>query len=493
MTYRIAFAGFMLESVSAVPVVSDRAAFEARLFRGAELANAFDGTNTVAGGCLDTLNAAEDVIPVPLLQTMIGALGPATDDAIAWLTDEIVAGVTAAGPLDGIVLFLHGASWAPGYPDIERHIIERVRAVAPGLPLTVALDYHGNVDTRTFAACDGAVAYRHSPHTDMGQTGQRATEALLRMVRTGQRPGMAVCKPNVVIPSIMSATALEPLATVIAEARALEAEGDCDISVMAGFSYADSSNTGMSVLVLDWDGQQAAEAKSKALALRLRELRREIATAIPVYTQQQALDDLQANPGGDKPVVLLEHADRMNDSTYLLRALMDLEVGRVGVPFLLDAETARQAVEAGSGSEIDVRLGGKSSPESGGPIETRARVLWAGDKSFTITGPMQTGATVHLGPTALLEIGRIHVSVVSEFAFGVDGDPFYIFDERPEDYDVILLRSKTHFRAFYEPAADRILVVDTPDLGPADVKLIPYQHLDISTCYPWCEIPKITF
>ena len=64
--------------------------------------------------------------------------------------------------------------------------------------------------------------------------------------------------------------------------------------------------------------------------------------------------------------------------------------------------------------------------------------------------------------------------MVSLFAFAVDGDPFFIFGERPEDYDVILLRSKTHFRDF--TAAGRpILVVDTPDLGPADVRLIPYR------------------
>jgi microcystin degradation protein MlrC len=283
----------------------------------------------------------------------------------------------------------------------------------------------------------------------------------------------------------MSATALEPLATIVAEARAAEATGDCDISVMAGFSYADSPNTGMSVICLDWTGQASAEEKAEAFAARLHRERRAISTAISVLTPEAALADLERRPPRGRPIVLLEHADRMNDSTHLLRALLGRDVGRVSVPFLLDPDTAAQADAAGEGAEIVVALGGKTSPESGGPVEVSARVLWSGPKSYIVSGRFQGGSFVDLGLTALLQIGRLRVSVVSHFAFAVDGDPFYIFGERPEDYDVILLRSKTHFRDFYEPLAERILVVDTPDLGPADVRLIPYRQFDTTKAYPW--------
>lgn len=490
MGYRIAFAGFMLESVTAVPVVSGKAEFARRLARGDEIIERFRGTNTVAGGCLKVLEE-EKMTVVPIVQALIGALGPASDEAIEFMTREIVDGLESTGDLDGIVLFLHGACWAPGYEDVERHVLDRVREAFPEIPMTVALDYHGNVDSKSFRNVDAAVAYHHSPHIDMGETGERATKVLLRILKEGRKPGLAVAKPGIVIPSILSATKLEPLASVIAEARTIEAENDCDISVMAGFSYADSPNTGMAVVCVDWDGQAAAEEKALRIARRLHDLRREISTAIPIYDIETALADLEAQPGKGKPVVLLEHADRMNDSTHLLKALMTRKVGRVNVPFLFCPETATQAVKAGEGVEIRVRLAGRTSPATGGPVETTARILWAGPKSYRITGKMQHGALVNLGNTALLQIGDIRISVVSEFAFAIDGDPFYIFGEKPEDYDVILLRSKTHFRDFYEPASDRILVVDTPDLGPADVNLIPYRQLDKSRVYPWCECPEI--
>jgi microcystin degradation protein MlrC len=173
----------------------------------------------------------------------------------------------------------------------------------------------------------------------------------------------------------------------------------------------------------------------------------------------------------------------------LLRALLTRDVGRVNVPFLLDAETAAQAHAAGEGAEITVSLAGRTAPETGGPVEAVARVLWSGPKSFTVSGRYQHGSFVDLGLTALIQIGAIRISVVSHFAFAVDGDPFFIFGEKPEDYDVILLRSKTHFRDFYEPMADRILVVDTPDLGPADVRQIPYRQLDTARAHPWSDAP----
>ncbi len=488
MTLRIAFAGFNLESVTAVPQIVELAEFERVCVRGPELTERFRGTNTVPGGCLNICEA-EGAEFVPLFHTLLGALGPTAHEAVAHYTSEIISGLARSGPLDGVILFLHGACWAAGYPDVERHVIDAVRAAFPALPIAVALDYHGNIDRETLRGADIAVAYRHSPHIDMGETGERAARALIRLLREGRRPGLAAARPDVVIPSIMSATALEPLASIIAEARVAEQVGDCDISIMAGFSYADSANTGMSVICLDWDGQEAAEAKAQAFSDRLRAGRAAIANAMPILSVEEALADIERQPAQGRPIVLLEHADRMNDSTHLLQALLKCDVGRVNVPFLLDPETAAQAHAAGEGAEIKVALAGKTAPETGGPVEAVARVIWSGPKSFNVSGRYQRGSFVDLGLTALLQIGAIRVSVVSHFAFAVDGDPFFIFGERPEDYDVILLRSKTHFRDYYEPMADRILVVDTPDLGPADVRLIPYRQLDTAKAYPWSNAP----
>src|SRR5690606_18363589 len=149
----------------------------------------------------------------------------------------------------------------------------------------------------------------------------------------------------------------------------------------------------------DWAGQEAADAKARAFSGRLREARQAIANAIPILSVEAALADVEREPAQGRPIVLLEHADRMNDPTHLLRALLGRDVGRVNVPFLFDPETAVQAHEAGEGAEIKVALAGKTAPETGGPVEAVARVIWSGPKSFNVSGRYQRGSFVDLGLT----------------------------------------------------------------------------------------------
>jgi microcystin degradation protein MlrC len=40
-----------------------------------------------------------------------------------------------------------------------------------------------------------------------------------------------------------------------------------------------------------------------------------------------------------------------------------------------------------------------------------------------------------------------------------------------------VLRSKTHFRAAYEDLAEEILIVESPDWGPADLSTLPYRNV----------------
>jgi microcystin degradation protein MlrC len=491
---RVAIAGFHIESVSFLPVAATVDDFEAVAMRGQEIVETLRGTNTVMGGFIGVCES-ERVEMLPIVHTALGAVGPATDAAVSTYAQEISEGIRiAASQLDGVLLFLHGACWAPGYPDSERFIIDRVRsALGPGKPLIVAFDYHGNIDANTLAGATAAFAYRRSPHTDTGECGRRAATCMVRTLRGEIAPVWAVSKPGVLVPSIFSATALHPLADIIKEAKQIEEQsaGYTDITVMAGFSYADAHNTGFSVLcVTDGDAVRAQHIADH-LSRRLHFERRALYRPIPVYGVTQALDHvlcrLANEPRAGRPFVLVEHADRMNDSTYLLAELLRRQVPRAAVPFLWDSAAARAAFEAGIGNHVALRLGGHSSEKAGPTLEVTARVVWAGPLSYRISGEYMNGMPVDLGLTALLDVQGVSVSVVSAFAFAVDGDPFYLFGQRPEDFELIVLRSKTHFRAFYEPLAREILIVDTPDQGAADLTLLPYRNLDTRHTFPFDE------
>ncbi|MEX2697478.1 M81 family metallopeptidase [Rhizobium mongolense] len=488
---KVAIAGFQLESVSFLPNLTTVEDFKRAESRGSEMLQRSRGAETVIGGFIDICER-EGVEMVPIVRTSGGAAGPAADDAFDHYCQIIVDGLRAhRGSLDGVLLDLHGACTTPTRFDPDGDMVRMVRnAVGPDVPVMLALDYHGNLDASTIAGATATFGYHYSPHIDMGDTGRRAAECLVRTIRGEISPVTAIARPGVMVPSILSATTLQPLSSFVSRSVELPhtTPGLLDVSIFAGFSYADVPNCGFSVVVVADGDRNLAQRTATELSESIRQARREL--HIPGLVRN--LEDgvaygLERAKSAKAPVVLLEHADRMNDSTHVLRELIRKGASNAAVPFLWDPQSAAAACEAGAGKTIRLNLGGRSSPRSGGPVSVEARVLQAGEKSYSVTGPMGRGAKVDLGPTAVLDIGGIIVSVTTVQDTAVDEDPFIQFGMRAKDFGIIVLRSKTHFRAVYEPLAEEIVIIDTPDWGPADLKTLPYQYAPTTTSYPFVD------
>ncbi len=487
---RLAMGGLMLESVSFLPLRTCLAELQSGEAEGDAMLARYRGTNTLVGGFI-AVAEREQAELVPLVFTDGGAAGPATDAAFIHYADRLCAGLLAAGPLDGVLLALHGAMTTPTRLDPDREIVERVRAViGRAVPLAVALDYHANIDGHLLELADAVFGYHYSPHTDIAATGERAAACMLRMVRDGVRPSMALRKPGVMVPSIFSATGIQPLAGIVADSVALArpAPNFLDVTVFAGFSYADVPNCGFSVLAVADDAAEALRV-ADALSARIAAQREQLLHRTLVLDLQTGVDRAVARaaerPG--RPVILLEHGDRCNDSTYLLRELLRRGVTGAAVPYIWDPSAAEAAARAGMGAEVTVDVGGHSSDRAGGPVRVTGVVRFTGEKEYRTTGAYMNGRLVQLGLSAVLDLDGLILSVVSRPTLTVDEDPFVQFGMAPHDFAIIVLRSKTHFRAAYEPIADCILIVDTPDWGPADLTTLPYRQIDRSAVYPLNE------
>ena len=487
---RLAVAGFALESVTFLPEQTDIPDFERGALRGAALVEGLSGTNTSMGGFLLVCEEAS-IEPVGLVWAGAGAAASASEAAFDQYVGEIVSGLAAVkDEVDGLLLHLHGALATPSRRNADAQVLQAIRAeVGPDFPVAVAFDLHGNIGRDVVDAATVLAGYHYSPHTDMAATGERAARMLVARLRGESGLAMGYARPGIVLPSIFSATVLEPLATLMRHARDLEEHtpGVLDITVFCGFAYADVPDCGMSMVVVT-DGD---EALAQRTADRLADLARDWRTVL--FRRELVLDvptgvsrALAMAKTASKPVCILEHADRLNDSTYTLRELLARNSGvKVFAPFMFDPESAAACVEAGAGAEVRLQLCGKTSPQAGGPLEVTARVVWAGDKTIKVTGPLYTGADFKLGNSAVLDLGGgVMVSLISVQWSAIDRDPFDQFGLAPEDFDVILLRSKTHFRHVYTPMCEDILIVDTPDWGPADVTTLPYEYAD-RTSFPF--------
>ena len=199
---------------------------------------------------------------------------------------------------------------------------------------------------------------------------------------------------------------------------------------------------------------------------------------------------------GCGPVVIADSADNpggggYSDSTELLRALLEAGVRGIAIANIADVETMRAAHAAGVGATIDVRLGGKTGPEFGGPIELTARVRALTDGRFNFEGPMLRGQAVDMGPTAVLEApGLIVVVTGSRFQRPYDPMFFKHAGIDPATRDVLVVKSSQHFRAAFQPMSRAVLVVDsgggltTGDLSRLDYKFIPRPTFPLDTGQP---------
>ena len=134
------------------PVATPLASFgpDGPTFGAAALAAA-RGTRTALGAFIDAAAARGDEITVAVNATAYPS-GIVERAAYEQLAGSIVAAVRAG--CDAVALDLHGAMVAEGVDDGEGELLRRIRAVAPEVPLAVALDLHGNI---TQAMIDAAV------------------------------------------------------------------------------------------------------------------------------------------------------------------------------------------------------------------------------------------------------------------------------------------------------------------------------------------------
>ena len=478
---RIAIGGFALESVSFLPFEIGVEEFERMARRGPDLIDSLSGTETVGGGFIEALED-QGVEIAPLVYADAGAAGNASEAAFDKYCAEICDGLAALqGTLDGVLLFLHGAMTTPGRTDPEGDLMRRVRSVVGRrLPVVAAMDLHGNLTAEMVSLCDAVFGYHYSPHIDMAETGRRAADCLIATLNGDIEPATAVAKVPVALPSIFTATALKPLADIVAAGFEWERRADSilDVSVFCGFAYADVPQIGFTVVCVADGDRTVAEHAAEAIAERIWEQRQALLHREMVHGLEDGVArGLALAQRAAKPVVLLEHADRMNDSTWVLREVARQGGGRVAVPYLWDAEAARAALQAGQGATVTLDVGGRSSDRAGGPFRLSGRILYAGDKSYVGTGPMRRGSQIRLGPTAVIDADGIVVSLTSQCLSAIDEDPFIQFGLDARDFDLIVLRSKTHFRAVYEGLAESILIIDTPDWGPADLTTLPYRNV----------------
>jgi microcystin degradation protein MlrC len=183
-----------------------------------------------------------------------------------------------------------------------------------------------------------------------------------------------------------------------------------------------------------------------------------------------------------RPVVLCDTQDNPGcgataDTTGVPETLVRLGARGAMVGYLCDAEAAAAAHRAGEGAEISIALGGRSGPEGVVPLRGTFHVTRLGSGRMRTTGAVSGGRDIDLGPMALLTIGGVGIAVTSRRMQALDQAPFRHLGVEPKEQKILALKSTCHFRAEFEPIAEKVIVVIAPGGYLADPALYPYRHL----------------
>ena len=483
---KVALAGFLHETNTFAPDPADLTAFQAGggyvpLVKGVGM---FDALRCVNLGMAGALRVASeqgwDVVPVLWAGAIPSA--PVTKQAFEQILDDIVDGMRAAGPLDGVFLDLHGAMVADHIDDGEGEILARVRAVVgPDVPIAAALDLHGNISQGFVDAVDVLVGFRTYPHVDMADTGASAARLLDRLMRDGLRPAKAFRQMSYLVPIPFQSTDLMPARALYEGLTKVEADGALTASLFMGFPAADIPDCGPCAIAFA-ETQGAADRAADAIAASYEAVESDFDNV--TYQPDAAVAYAQAAvaQSGGGPVVIADTQDNpgaggVSATTGMLRALIDADAQGAAIGLIVDPETARHAHAAGQGAVARFCIGGHPALPDIKPVEVQAEVVFLSDGKMQATGPYYGGTHLDLGPSACLRIGGVSVVVTSRIAQMADREMFRFVGIAAEDQAIVVVKSSTHFRADFAPIAREIIVACAPGPMPFSPADLPFTRL----------------
>ncbi|HEY0300625.1 MAG TPA: M81 family metallopeptidase, partial [Rhizomicrobium sp.] len=287
---------------------------------------------------------------------------PTAKAAYQLIKRELLETLRAALPLDGVLLFLHGAQVAEDVDDCEGDILTAVRAiVGPDIPVGVEMDLHGNVSDAMVGKCDVLLSCLEYPHTDFGSRARQLAGLIVRAAQGAIHP--VNVRRRVPMLGTYYTTA-SPMREFVDWAKSFEGrDGILGVNVTHGFAWADIADCGAGVVVCSDGDAEAAGALADRIAERYFALRDAIRS--PLLGTDEVMAQALAHPG--RPVVIADITDNPGagaacDSTFLLRALLAAGVTESAAGMIWDPIAVEIAHRAGVGARLAMRIGGKTGP-----------------------------------------------------------------------------------------------------------------------------------
>jgi microcystin degradation protein MlrC len=353
------------------------------------------------------------------------------------------------------------------HEDGEGQLLKRIRAIDPKTPIAVALDMHANLYDEIIDNATVVTGYRTYPHVDTYETGKRSGEILLRMIKGEIKPVMAWGNAPMLPHVMRQGTADHPNKELQERCARMVEEGALGVSLFTGFPHADITNAGLSVVVVtDNDPALAAKLRDDLLTCAWDDREAFVYKLEPLAESIARAKAMPPKQPGDGPVVLLDHYDNCAsggtmDTTVVLAEILRQGLEDVAAFAVFDPEAVQQAIKAGVGAEVTLSIGGKlkmpAIPVESPPLTVTGTVKTISHGRFKNRGPMGRGVQMNMGPSVVLDTGKVEIVLISSHTEPSDLNCFLSLGIDPTQKRYVMLKSRIHWRAGLGPLAKAVV------------------------------------
>lgn len=387
------------------------------------------------------------------------------------LRDTLLGDLRAAGPVDLVLLNLHGAMASELCDDCEGELVEMARqVVGPDVTIGIEFDLHCHISERLMRHADLLVLYKEYPHTDVAERGAELFDLSRRTALGEIRPVMALRDLRMLD---VWRTSDAPVRELVDWMQAAERRDRVlSVSFGHGFPWADVPDVGAKTVVVTDGDRPLAEAVAKELGDRIWALRETYKANLLDVSETMA-----AIAAGNGCTVVADISDNAgcgaaSDSTFLLVPLLAAKAERALFGLVWDPAAVRIAEEAGEGATLRLRIGGKVSAMSGRPVDVEARVLKIIHDAKVTYGD----GKMPMGDAVLLDAGGVHIVINTIRTQTFNPDAFTQFGIELRDYRTVVLKSAQHFHAGFAPVADRIIYAVAEGTSSPDFRALALPH-----------------
>jgi microcystin degradation protein MlrC len=444
---------------------------------GQNIVNTLKGTRSSIGGYIDVFER-ERVEYIPTILARATPAGELRNKDFWYIVNYIKDELKNTGKVDGVLLALHGAMIAEDVPEAEGTLLREVKEIVGDTPVIVTLDLHGLISKLMIENCDAIFGYDTNPHIDMYERGVEAAETLVKAMKGEIKPTVAFKKLPMVPPTINQRTTEGPMVKLLEKAWDLEKKtGVLNVCLFPAFPYADVERVGSAVVaVTDNDpvlAQRIANevgeimwSKRDEFLKPLTSIKEAVSIAMKAPEGPIVLADVADNPGGGAP----------GDGTEILKELIKQGVQNVGIACIKDPEAVKKAIKAGVKSTISTKIGAKTDKFHGAPLMVTGTVRTVTDGRF-IHKSGSVGVPADVGRTAVIDVNGIEIILTERSHAPNDPEIYRRNGIEPTDKKILVLKSRGHFRAAYEPFSKLVLEVDAPGLTTPRLEWFTYHNI----------------